>query len=82
VLKYQLFICRLEKHKDTKSLRIIACGGDGTMGWVLSVIDEISFIHQPSVAIIPLGTGNDLARSLHWGGGYNNQSTKEMTHYL
>ena len=33
----------LEKHKDKKDLRIIACGGDGTVGWVLSIIDEVDF---------------------------------------
>ena len=55
-------------------MRILVGGGDGTVGWVLSVIEQIFTAEQPSVAVLPLGTGNDLSRVLKWGSVYTDQS--------
>jgi diacylglycerol kinase (ATP) len=54
----------------------LACGGDGTVGWVLSALDlsQMQYMDFVSVGVIPLGTGNDMARFLGWGVGYHGES--------
>ncbi|XP_023369975.1 diacylglycerol kinase iota [Otolemur garnettii] len=68
----------LELYRKVPNLRILACGGDGTVGWILSILDELQLNPQPPVGVLPLGTGNDLARTLNWGGGYTDEPVSKI----
>ena len=68
----------IEMFKNVPDVRLLACGGDGTAGWVLSVLDKVDLDHPPPVGVLPLGTGNDLSRSLGWGGGYMDEPLSDI----
>ncbi|XP_074657542.1 diacylglycerol kinase delta-like isoform X2 [Tubulanus polymorphus] len=53
---------------------ILVCGGDGSVGWVLREIDKLNLQSQCQVGVLPLGTGNDLARVLGWGSTFDDDT--------
>ena len=77
--------------QDQDELTVLICGGDGTVNFLLDSIDKIfstpllvpesggGQCRAPSVAILPLGTANDLSRVFRWGSGYTGAgSTKKL----
>lgn len=58
-----------ETAKNGEELRIIACGGDGTLNEVLNGI--IGYDHA-AVGVLPLGTGNDFVRNFPEAGDFSN----------
>ncbi|KPI86270.1 putative diacylglycerol kinase-like protein [Leptomonas seymouri] len=60
---------------------LVVAGGDGTVSLGFDIVDEVraAKLVGPAtapIAVIPMGTGNDLSRSLGFGGGYKKPLVK------
>lgn len=64
--------------KVSAQMRLLVCGGDGTVGWVLSTLDQLGWAAYPPIALLPLGTGNDLSRAMGWGGTHSDEPLAEV----
>ncbi|KAL7674377.1 hypothetical protein ACOME3_000658 [Neoechinorhynchus agilis] len=62
--------------------RIIAAGGDGTAAWMFYALDEARGLTTNSIAILPLGTGNDMAGFLKWGYGGMHISNASLSNFI
>ena len=64
-------ILELKIFEDVPNVFLLIAGGDGTICSVMNYVKTIPrwSKNNPPAAIIPLGTGNDLSRSLGWGSG-------------
>lgn len=56
--------------RDCGSFRALGCGGDGTIGWILQEADKLG-VTNLQLGVLPLGTGNDIARVLGWGPSFD-----------
>jgi len=55
LLCFSLYVFR-----NIKNYKMLVCGGDGTIGWVLQCLDNVgqdAVCDAPPIAIFPLGTG-------------------------
>lgn len=69
---------KLECFINVPNVRVLVCGGDGTISWIMDELENLPFITPPSICVLPLGTGNDLARVLNWGGSYNHEKIQPI----
>jgi diacylglycerol kinase (ATP) len=51
---------------------VLIAGGDGTVNWVLETIESLRPLRNPQIALLSLGTGNDLSRGMFIGIGLIN----------
>jgi hypothetical protein len=47
-------------------VRLVVCGGDGSVAWVVCELQRASLAGVVPIAVIPVGTGNDLSNFMGW----------------
>jgi diacylglycerol kinase (ATP) len=66
-------LVHLAREAQQQGAALVACGGDGTASAALEAAYQAHCqcpaLPPPAVGVLPLGTGNDLARVLGWGSG-------------
>lgn len=80
----------LRTFANLPNLRLAIVGGDGTIGWIISCVETLKEEFRcngkdwkpPPIAVMPVGTGNDLARCLGWGSGYSAWKSKGISNAL
>ena len=65
---HDIDLVALARSLDPSTCALVACGGDGTAASVLDAAWQADPDLPLPVGVLPLGTGNDLARSLGWHG--------------
>ena len=68
----------ITQHRGKDDLRFVAAGGDGTVSWVTELVGDACALvgteNVPPIAVLSLGTGNELARVTGWGCTYTGES--------
>lgn len=73
------------RHNDLKA---IVCGGDGSVNWVVSLLthfygnEKTDGNFRPPLAIIPLGTGNDMSNMLGWGTSFGSSDLSKIHDFI
>ena len=71
-------VALVTQHRGRDDLRFVAAGGDGTVSWVAELVGDACALvgtdNVPPIAILSLGTGNELARVTGWGTTYSGES--------
>ncbi|PFX32475.1 Diacylglycerol kinase eta [Stylophora pistillata] len=70
----------LKLFQNFDHFRILVCGGDGSVGWVMNEVDRMNLSTQCQLGVLPLGTGNDLSRVLGWGTSFDDDTA--VTQFL
>lgn len=63
-LIFSVPLLSLHTFQAVPHFRVLVCGGDGTVGWVLGVLEAIRHklvCREPPIGIVPLGTGETVS---------------------